>query len=162
MLPSADRYNTWNTNAQTCYATNIMVQDYDFNSASWGTLENKVRTKVCADTLFVVVGTLFENNKTISKNGRTISVPSHCYKMLLRTKNGNTKKNIADVKSADDLMCIGFLFENNETGANTSLENAAVSVAEIESRSGFSFYRNLDASIADEVKSQCNFDEWKF
>ena len=162
MLPSADRYNTWNTNAQTCYSTNIMAQDYDFNSASWGTLENKVRTKVCADTLYVVVGTLFENNKTVSKNGRTISVPSHCFKMLLRTKKGNTKKNIADVKSADELMCIGFIFENNATGANTELKNAAVSVSEIERRSGFSFYRNLDPAIADKVKSQCNFSEWNF
>ena len=162
MLPSADRYNTWNTNAQTCYSTNIMAQDYDFNSASWGTLENKVRTKVCADTLFVVVGTLFENNKTVSKNGRTISVPSHCYKMLLRTKNGNTKKNIADVKSADELMCIGFIFENNGTGANTALKDAATTVAEIERRSGFSFYRNLDPAIADKVKSQCNFSQWGF
>ena len=162
MLPSADRYNTWNTNAQTCYSTNIMAQDYDFNSASWGTLENKVRTKVCADTLFVVVGTLFEKNQTISKNGRTISVPSHCFKMLLRTKKGNTKKNISDIKSADELMCIGFIFENNATGANTSLSNAATTVTEIERRSGFSFYRNLDPAIADKVKSQCNFSEWNF
>ena len=162
MLPSADRYNTWNTNAQTCYATNIMVQDYDFNSASWGTLENKVRTKVCADTLFVVVGTLFEKSTKINKNNRTISVPSHCFKMLLRTKTGNSKKNIADIKSADELMCIGFIFENNATGANTSLKDAAVPVSEIESRSGFSFYRNLDTEIADKVKQQCNFSEWNF
>ena len=162
MLPSADRYNTWNTNAQTCYATNIMVQDYDFNSASWGTLENKVRTKVCADTLYVVVGTLFENSTKINKSGRNISVPSHCFKLLLRTKSGNSKKNIADVKSADELMCIGFIFENKATGANTDLKNAAVSVAEIERRSGFKFYQNLDASIADKVKSQNNFSAWGF
>ena len=162
MLPSADRYNTWNTNAQTCYATNIMVQDYDFNSASWGTLENKVRTKVCADTLYVVVGTLFENSTKISKNGRTISVPSHCFKLLLRTKNGNTKKHISEIKSADDLRCIGFLFENNATGANTDLKDAAVSVAEIERRSGFKFFRNLDPSIEEAVKSQNDFSAWGF
>ena len=34
MLPSSQRYNTWENNAQTCYATNIMVQQYDFNSGS--------------------------------------------------------------------------------------------------------------------------------
>ena len=162
MLPSADRYNTWNTNAQTCYSTNIMVQDYDFNSASWGTLENKVRTKVCADTLYVVVGTLFENSTKINKSGRNISVPSHCFKLLLRTKSGNSKKNISEIKSADELMCIGFIFENNATGANTSLSSAAVSVAEIERRSGFQFYQNLDPSIADKVKSQNNFSAWGF
>ncbi len=162
MLPSADRYNTWNTNAQTCYSTNIMAQDYDFNSASWGTLENKVRTKVCADTLYVVVGTLFENNKTVSKNSRTISVPSHCFKLLLRTKSGRTGKHIADITSADDLMCIGFIFENNGTGANTALSNAVVSVSEIERRSGFKFFRNLNPAIADKVKSQKNISEWGF
>ena len=162
MLPSADRYNTWTTNAQTCYATNIMVQDYDFNGGSWATLENEVRTKVCADTLFVVVGTLFESNKSVSKNGRTISVPSHCFKMLLRTKSGNTKKNIADIKSANELMCIGFIWENTSSSTDVELKDAAVSVAEIERRSGFSFYRNLDPSIAEEVKKQCNFSDWKF
>ena len=162
MLPSADRYNTWNTNAQTCYSTNIMAQDYDFNSGSWGTLENKVRTKVCADTLYVVVGTLFESNKSVSKNGRTISVPSHCYKLLLRTKNGNTKKHISDITSADDLMCIAFIFENNSESTNASLSGAATSVAEIERRSGFSFFRNLNPAIADKVKSQCNYSQWNF
>ena len=162
MLPSADRYNTWNTNAQTCYATNIMVQDYDFNSASWGTLENKVRNKVCADTLYVVVGTLFENSTKINRNNREISVPSHCFKLLLRTKRGNTRQHISDIKSADELMCIGFLFENNTTGANTELKNAAISVADIEERSGFTFFRNLDPAIAEEVKKQCNFSAWGF
>ena len=162
MLPSADRYNTWNTNAQTCYSTNIMAQDYDFNSASWGTLENKVRNKICADTLYVVVGTLFENDKTVSKNNRVISVPSHCFKLLLRTKKGNTKKHISDITSADELMCIGFIFENNATGAATQLGDAVISVAEIEKRSGFSFFRNLDSSIANEVKRQKDFSAWGF
>lgn len=160
MLPSADRYNTWNTNAQTCYSTNIMAQHYDFNSGSWATLENKVRSKVVADTLFVVVGTLFENTNTVSKNGRTISVPSHCYKLLLRTKSGNTRKHISEIKSAEELMCIGFLFENNSVGENTSLSSAAVSVAEIEERSGFKFFRNLSPEIADEVKAQKNLSDW--
>ena len=162
MLPSADRYNTWNTNAQTCYATNIMVQDYDFNSASWGTLENKVRTKVCADTLYVVVGTLFEGNKTVSRYDRVVSVPSHCFKLLLRTKSGSTKKHISEIKSADELMCIGFLFENSATGANTDLKDAAVTVEYIEERSGFTFFRNLDPAIAEAVKRQNNFSAWGF
>ena len=162
MLPSADRYNTWNTNAQTCYSTNIMAQDYDFNSGSWGNLENEVRTKICSDTLYVVVGTLFENNKTVSRNGRTISVPSHCFKLLLRTKKGNTGKHISDIKSADELMCIGFIFENTSAAASAELKNSTISVAEIERRSGFSFFRNLDPSIADKVKAQNNFSEWKF
>ena len=162
MLPSADRYNTWNTNAQTCYSTNIMAQNYNFNSGSWATLENKVRNNIPSDTLFVVVGTLFESSNTVTNYGRTISVPSHCYKLLLRTKSGNTKKNIADITSADELICIGFIFKNDNSSTNQSLSSAAVPVAEIERRSGFSFFRNLNPAIADKVKQQCNFDDWNF
>jgi endonuclease G len=89
-------------------------------------------------------------------------VPSHCFKLLLRTKSGRTGKHIADITSADDLICIGFIFENNATGANTALSNAVVSVSEIERRSGFKFFRNLNPAIADKVKSQKNISEWGF
>ena len=167
MLPSADRYNTWNTNAQTCYSTNIMAQQYDFNSGSWGTLENKVRNKVCADTLFVVVGTLFENSTTVSNSNGKVAVPSHCFKLLLRTKVGETdegkpKIRIQDITSANDLMCIGFIFENNKAAASASLSSAVVSVAEIEERSGFKFFQNLNPAIAAEVKKQKNYSAWGF
>lgn len=160
MLPSANRYNTWQTNAQTCYATNIMVQEYNFNGGAWGNLENKERSKMCADTLFVVVGTLFEDNKTINRFSRTIGVPSHCYKLLLRTRTGTTRKHISDITSADDLICIGFLFENNESSAETPLSEAVVSVAEIEKRTGFKFFQNLNPAIADKVKQQKNLSAW--
>ncbi len=160
MLPSANRYNTWQTNAQTCYSTNIMVQQYDFNGGAWANLENKERTKICADTLFVVVGTLFEDNKTINRFSRTIGVPSHCYKLLLRTRAGTTRKHISEITSADDLICIGFLFENSAASTDAELSDAAVSVAEIEERSGFKFFRNLNPKIADEVKAQKNLSAW--
>ena len=161
MLPSASRYNSWQTNAQTFYATNMMPQHSQFNQKIWATLESDVRGWSCADTLFVVTGTLYEGSiRTISARGRKIAVPSHAYKLVLRTKGGNTKKHIANIKSADEIKCIGFLFENNGTGAATSIRNAAVSVAEIERRSGFKFFRNLNPEIADEVKSQKNLSDW--
>lgn len=162
MLPSANRYNTWQTNAQTCYATNIMVQQYGFNGGAWATLENKERTKSCTDTLFVVVGTLFEDNKTVNRNNRVVGVPSHCYKLLLRTKSGNTRKHISEITSADELICIGFLYENSAASENTSMSAAAISVAEIERRSGFTFFRNINPAIADKVKAQKNLSDWNF
>lgn len=160
MLPSSQRYNTWENNAQTCYATNIMVQQYDFNSGSWADVEALERNKNCSDTLYVVVGTLFEDNKTISRFGRTIGVPTHCYKLLLRTKSGNTSKAIKDVTSADELICIGFLYKNSEASKNTATTAAATSVAEIEKRSGFKFFQNLNPAIADKVKAQNKPSDW--
>ena len=160
MLPSATRYNTWQTNAQTCYATNIMVQNYKFNGGSWATLENTTRNQICSDTLFVVVGTIFEDNNYINRFERRIGVPTHCYKLWLRTKSGKTGKHISDITSADDLISIGFLYENSSDGNSTTMSEAAVSVAEIERRTGFVFFRNLSPEIADEVKAQKNLKDW--
>jgi endonuclease G len=137
-----------------------MVQQYDFNGGSWADVEALERNKNCSDTLYVVVGTLFEDNKTISRFGRTIGVPTHCYKLLLRTKLGNTRKAISDVTSADELICIGFLFENSESSKDKSISKTATSVAEIEKRAGFKFFRNLNPTIADKVKSQNKPGDW--
>lgn len=160
MLPSASRYNTWMTNAQTFYATNMMPQNSNFNSGSWSTVENGTRSSVCADTLYVVVGTLYENAKQFTSRGRTITRPTHCYKLLLRTRSGNTKKSISQITDASELKAIGFLFENSSNAAN--YKNAVVSIEEVEKRSGFKFFRNLDPSIADEVKRQKNLSDWNF
>ncbi len=161
MLPSASRTADYNTNAQTFYATNMMPQYSQFNQGVWATLEDDVRGWRCADTLYVVTGTLFESGSyQFTARGRKITSPSHAFKLVLRTKSGNSGKAIADITSADDLKCIAFLFKNNATGAGTSIRDAAVSVAEIEERSGFKFFRNIDSKIADEVKAQKNLSDW--
>ena len=123
--------------------------------------QNKTRNNVCADTLYVVVGTLFEDGRTFTSRGRTIARPSHCYKLLLRTKNGNTEKSISQITDASEIKAIGFLFEN-EASATTNIKSAAVSIAEIEKRAGVTFFRNLDRSIAEQVKSQKKISDWNF
>ncbi len=160
MLPSASRYNTWVTNAQTFYATNLMPQNGTLNGGSWGDVEMKTRDSKCTDTLFVVTGALFKNSTTATdRKNNTIAVPSHCYKLLLRTKNGNTGKSISEITSSNALISIGFLFENSASG-NVPYKEAVVSVKEIEELSGFTFFQNIDPSIADAVKSQKNINDW--
>lgn len=167
MLPSASRYNSWSTNAQTFYATNMMPQNGYFNGGVWGDVENYTRSNSCSDTLFVVVGTLFEPGYKISSQGRQITVPSRCYKLLLRTKAGNTKKFIGDITDASQIQAIGFIFDNTDTyGSMTDaqhkpfIQQHAVSIAEIEELAGFTFYRNLNPAIADKVKSTFNINDW--
>ena len=160
MLPSASRYSTWMTNAQTFYATNMMPQNYNFNGGVWASVENKTRNSICADTLYVVVGTLFENAKTFNAKGRTITRPTHAYKLLLRTKSGNTKKSISDITDPNEIKAIGFLFPNESNAG--SYQNAVVSIKEIEERTGFTFYHNLNPAVAEKVKSQKNLNDWNF
>lgn len=160
MLPSASRFNTWMTNAQTFYATNMMPQNSKFNSGVWATVENGARKSACSDTLYVVVGTLFENARTFEARGRVITRPTHAYKLLLRTRSGNTKKSISEITDASEIKAIGFLFANESNAAD--YKSAVVSIEEIEKRSGFTFFRNLNEDIAKQVKSQKNINDWNF
>ena len=160
MLPSASRYSTWMTNAQTFYATNMMPQNYDFNGGVWASVENKTRNNICSDTLYVVVGTLFENARTFTSRGRTITRPTHCYKLLLRTRSGNTKKSISEITDPNEIKAIGFLFTNESNAV--SYQKAVVSIKEVEERSGFTFYQNLNPAIAESVKNQKNINDWNF
>lgn len=162
MLPSATRYNTWMTNAQTFYATNMFPQNGALNSGRWGELEGYARNAKCVDTLYCVVGTLYEGGaEVISSRGRMITVPTHCYKLLLRTKSGNTGKSISEITDASELISIGFVWENSYEGNSVVVRNAAVSISDIEERSGFEFFRELNPAIAEQVKSQNNYDEWR-
>ena len=159
MLPSASRYNSWTTNAQTFYATNIFPQNSRLNQQNWARVEERTRASMCSDTLFVVVGTLFENSTSFVSRGRHISRPSHCYKLLLRTRSGDSGKSISEITDADDLMAIGFLFENSSAG-NIDPKLAVVSIAEVESRCGFKFFPNINPAIEKQVKQQKNIANW--
>ena len=166
MLPSASRYSTWTTNAQTFFATNMMPQNGDFNGGSWASLEGKVRGWGGLrnyDTLYVVTGTYFSDSHRTMMNtnvGGTIrvAVPDKCWKVLLRQR-GNQNKQISEF-GADELKAIGFVFDNTSSSADTQLQDAACSVKEIEELTGFEFFRNLDPAVADAVKSSYKYSDW--
>lgn len=154
--PSADRYNTDETNAMTFYSTNIMPQNYNFNGGSWVTLEGKIRawapttvTKMRYDTLFVVTGAL-PGSRQISG----VSVPSKCWKVLLKQKRDQNENRQIWEFAADELQAIGFIFPNDRSGGEMTLREAACTVEEVERRTGFTFFENLDPAVAAQVKSQ--------
>ena len=154
MLPQASRYNNYEPNRMTYYGTNMMPQNSTLNQNIWASLEGKVRGwggLQTYDTLYVVTGAAFKSTKTIA-------VPSHCWKVLLRQR-GNQNRQISQFK-ADELKAIGFVFTNDDAGAATSIESAVRSVKEIEELTGFKFFRNLDPAVADAVKSQKNLADW--
>ena len=161
MLPQASRYNNYEPNRMTYYGTNMMPQNSTLNQNIWASLEGKVRGwggLQTYDTLYVVTGAAFKSTKTIDNANGPIAVPSHCWKVLLRQR-GNQNRQISQFK-ADELKAIGFVFTNDDAGAATSIESAVRSVKEIEELTGFKFFRNLDPTVADAVKSQKNLADW--
>ncbi len=157
--PSADRYSNKETNAMTFYAPNIMPQNYKFNGDIWADLESKIREVYRMnrrDTLFVVTGTFFGNSKTITdRDGKRVAYPSNCWKVLLRGSGGKAVWEC----SAGELYGIGFWFANDASNI-ASLRSYATSIADIEEKTGFSFFRNLPAAAADAVKAQNRPSDW--
>jgi endonuclease G len=137
-----------------------------FNQQGWATLENNVRGEICSDTLYVVTGALFKGNNhssiksyTYDANGSKCPIPSHYYKVLLRTKSGNTGKAIKNITSASEIKAVAILLEH--TSSITSIPNSAfISIKELEEFSGITFFPILNDAIEADVKKQCSRSAW--
>ena len=154
-LPSADRLASNEDNATTFYFTNMTPQLQSLNGATWETLEGDIRKKwMCSDTLYVVTGAHFDagygyayDNKG---SGKACAVPTHYYKVILRTKKGNSGKWVGNC-SADELKCVGFWFDHADKAARQTM-----SVADIEQKTGHTFFPN----VKNAPKSTYNASEW--
>lgn len=160
-LPSADRLATDELNAQTFYMTNMTPQLNRLNQDMWAKLESKVRTYRCSDTLYVVTGAYFGTGykTTTDGAGNSVPIPTNYFKVLLRTRSGNTGKAVTEV-SADDLMAIGFWVEQRSYGNIEPPKSICMSVADIEAKTGFTFFSTLSSSVAASVKKQNNPSQW--
>lgn len=158
-LPSADRLNTLEMNEQTFFFTNMTPQMSRLNQDMWAKLEGKVRDNRCSDTLYVVTGTHFANTskKALDNNDIEIPVPTHYYKVFLRTKSGKTGKNVKDC-SASELKAIGVWVEHKNYGNVYPPKEVFMSVSAIEQKTGLCFF----PEIPEEVKKDYNLSDWRF
>lgn len=168
-LPAADRKCSQEMMDQTFYSTNITPQQGNFNQNKWGALEGRVRGFACADTLYVVTGAYFDgeqHNSTIDAStkdcsGNVCPTPTHYYKALLRTSKGNTGRSITEATEAVQLRAIVFWMEHANTESITTITSAdCISVAELERRTGFTFFPMIDDAIEQEVKESAVPSLW--
>ncbi len=163
MVASSDRQVSVATNQQTFYYTNMAPQYQNhFNGGIWLKLENRCWREdyyVCSDTLYMVTGAHFANsNKTCyDKSGNRVVVPTHFYKVLIRSKSGNTGKPLWELP-ADQIKCVGFWFDHNESYATSAEPTSAhmKSVADIEKLTGFNFFPN----VPNAPKSSYKASDW--
>ncbi len=155
-LPSADRLASDEDNYTTFYYSNMTPQLQSLNGETWADLEGDVRNWRCSDTLYVVTGAHFEKGVTYDYawddrgHGKACPVPTHYWKVLLRTKSGTTGKHVNECL-ASELKCIGFWFDH---AANAPRQTK--SVAEIEALTGHTFFPN----VPNAPKSTYNLSEW--
>lgn len=159
LVASSDRTFSYAVNAQTFYVTNMAPQwQNSFNGGVWSSLEEDCWKNVCADTLYVVSGVWFGNESTTvqDKSGQTCVVPTNFYRVLLRSKAGDTGRPVWEL-SADELQCVGFWFENRAyPGGKPSQQ--MTSVAEIERTTGLTFFANVPQA----PKTEYSASAWSF
>lgn len=177
-----DIYNPAEINVQTFYSSNIAPQGGTAFDKLWLEAERRILDKyVCADTLYCVSGAYFENDNLTARdascwNGvdpnkvryyvpgysKVCVVPTHYYKLLLRTRSGLDDDKAIQECDARDLISVGFWFEHaNEINGSTSptLDASYLkSVEWIEQKTGFTFFPDVPPS----VKKQCNPSDWGF
>ena len=161
-VASADRLASYDMNAQTFYYTNMTAQvGAGMNQDIWNNLENMIRNEyICRDTLYVVTGCVMttEDDTQVkwvdNRNGGKVAVPKAYFKVLLRTKSGNTGKAVDN----SNATTIGFWYENRKYSYSTPRVSDVKSVDEIERMTGFTFF----PQISDEVKETKDLARWGF
>lgn len=170
MIGSSDRTVSVATNKQAFYYSNIgaqMSNGFNTGGGAWNNLEYRVDGYLCADTLYQVIGVVFQT--WTDKYGKTTSaqtgsnsvgkfqVPTGWYKVLLRTKKGNTGKRV-DECSRDELQCVAFMLGHYSNHQHKPSTSDMYPVTEIEKMTGLTFFPNVPNAPKDEFKAS----DWGF
>jgi len=165
ICPSADRVYSVEANAQTFFMSNMSPQlGRQFNQSIWATFESYVRDHFgsggkaadFADTLYVVKGGTVNllNGYVQRPAGMKVAVPKYYFCALLGVKGGAYK-------------AIGFLFEHRNYSteeaavAKTTFKPYAMSIDELEQKTGIDFFHNLPDRIETAVEATYSPSAWK-
>lgn len=146
ICPSADRLSSMTANEQTFYLSNMQPQLYEFNVGTWEDMENKVRqwspSSGSTDTMYVCKGGTIDNG--LAGYARNLLVPKYFFMAILvkNHKNGN-----------GGYKAMAFWIEHKGTDQGSNLSKFAMSIDELEAKTGIDFFCNLPDDIESQVES---------
>ena len=175
LCPSADRQCTKEQNKQTFFLTNMQPQWQKHNGGLWKNLEDLVRnfatddskTDAHCDTLYIVKAATITDKVTINDTeedgiyadrcvggeGHTheLIVPKYFYMALLHYN-----------KATDTYHAIAFwTLHKDESDTNKNYGDYAISIDELEKRTGIDFFCNLPDDVEKEVEADVDLGFWK-
>ncbi|MEJ8769595.1 DNA/RNA non-specific endonuclease [Prevotella sp. HCN-7019] len=162
ICPNADRKYSYKANEQTFYLTNMQPQYRKFNGYSssgqdqgeglWVRMEDKVRSwspNATTDTLYVCKGGTIDKESNIIKRvqGKLI-VPKYFFMACL-------------LKNSQGYRAIAFWAEQkNEWKTYDDLADYAITIDELEQKTGIDFFCNLPDKTENEVESKIAIKAW--
>ena len=149
---SEDRQANSDANNQTFYYTNQSPQwQFSFNAGVWSSLEGAIQSNAPTgrDTLYVVVGTIFDPlNMHASNDGGEVARPSHYYKLLMKCSFNAG----GDMTAASG---VAYLYTNEaHSGCTYNDATFRKSIDYIESLTGFNFFANVPAALQTTAETQ--------
>ena len=145
LVPAGDL--KWNGTAmrQSFMLTNVGPMHKALNEGGWAKLEEKVREWTARDSaLLVFTGPVVSDGDTTLASGR-VKVPSAYYKVIL-------------APCVRPIRVIAFIYPNGHSGGR--LRQYAVSVDEVERRTGLDFFPTLPPEEQQRLESPVNLDAW--
>ena len=170
LCPSADRLCSTEQNKQTFYLTNMQPQYQSHNGGLWSRLESQVRDYATnddysgthCDTLYIVKAATITDKVTIDGSDvdgvydfrcgevNKLLVPKYFYMALLHYN-----------KELDAYQAIAFWTDHlSTTQPVANLGDYAISIDELERRTGIDFFCNLPDDIEDYVESSIDLEFW--
>ncbi len=145
LVPAGDL--KWNGTAmrQSFLMTNVGPMHKALNEGGWAKLEEKVREWTARDSaLLVFTGPVVSDSDTTLASGR-VKVPSAYYKVIL-------------APCVRPMRVIAFIYPNGHSGGR--LQQYAVSVDEVERRTGLDFFPTLPPEEQQRLESPVNLGAW--
>lgn len=140
MIPAIDFAGSEAAEAATYYLSNVVAQKQRINAGLWRRLENAVRRIAAASgSVSIFTGPLFESDNLQYIGPGRVAVPTHTYKVVLAIQGRRMTMFAAIIP--------------NETNANEPLNHYAVSVDEVERRTGLDFFRAVEDSLEDVLEA---------
>lgn len=160
LCPSADRLCSREQNSQTFYLSNMQPQYQAHNGGLWARLESQVRdwADYC-DTLYVVKAATISD---VTLNGVTSSgLLSVKCKNRLPVAKYFYMALLAYNKSTNTYHALGlWTLHQNANDDNTHYADYAITIDELERRTGIDFFCNLPDDIEAQVESTLNLTYW--
>lgn len=156
MTPSADRTNTIANNSATFLMTNIVPQAPDNNQGYWAQLESYARSLVTGQgkELYIIAGGYGQGGSGSNGYASTIAggkvvVPARLFKIIVVTDRGT---GVGGVNTSTRVIAIDT--PNTQGNRTASWGSYRTTVDYIESKTGYNFLSNVDATTQSVVESR--------
>lgn len=145
LVPAADLKWSEEAMRQSFLLTNVAPMHKALNGGGWAKLEEKVREWAVRDSaLLVFTGPVVNTGDTTLSSGR-VKVPSAFYKVIM-------------APCVRPARVIAFIYPNGSSGGR--LRQYAVSVDDVEQKTGLDFFPFLPADEQRRLESAVNLEIW--